>query len=418
MIPGILRPVYTVFSGENTWSEFFSGLRTLPFGGDEDSTVSRFERAFARFTGRRHGAAFGSGRMALYAILEVLEIGPGDEVILQAFTCNVVPRAILARGATPVYVDIDPVTFNMDCAGLAAALGERTRAVIVQHTFGVPPDVVGLRKALSGHRVAVIEDCAHGFRPLPTGALGDVRGFSFFSTDHTKPLNTHVGGVACCDSDTHAQRIAALAGGARRLGFFGRKRLMLSFLLEFIGHRPSLYPITRFGLSILTRLRLPFTWADHHAIAGSGRNSGLYRMTGFQAQLGLSQLERVEANMAHRCAMFQHLEGKLGWYCTGRAYPVLRYAMLVEDRDGFIRSVAGGLARSIWFDAPVSGGAAVYADVLYVAGQCPVAERVAAHVVNIAISSKVPSAAFEHIQRANAAIHRIDIAGIRSGVSK
>ena len=417
MIPGMLRPVYTVFSGENTWPEFFAGLWALPFGGDNDTAVSRFEKAFARFTGRRHGAAFGSGRMALYAILESLDIGPGDEVILQAFTCNVVPRAILARGATPVYVDIDPVTFNMDCAGLSAALGERTRAVIVQHTFGVPPDVAGLHQSLSGHQVAVIEDCAHGFRPLPSGALGDKRGFSFFSTDHTKPLNTHVGGVACCDSDAHAERIAALAGGARRLGFFRRKRLLLSFLLEFIGHRPWLYPISRFGLAILTRLRLPFTWADHHAITGRGRNSGLYRMTGFQARLGLSQLERVEANMAHRCAMFNRLEGELGWYGTGRSYPVLRYAMLVEDRDGFIRSVAGGLARSVWFDAPVSGGAAVYADVRYVPGQCPVAERVAAHIVNIAISSKVPAAAFERIHRAGVEIHRIDIAGIRSGVS-
>lgn len=417
MRPSVLSPTYTVFSGENSWSEFFSGLWALLFGRDDDSTVARFEEAFARFIGRRHGSAFGSGRMALYAILESLDIGPNDEVILQAFTCNVVPRAILARGAAPVYVDIDPVTFNMDAASLAAALGERTRAVIVQHTFGVPPDVTKLRQSMAGRDLAVIEDCAHAFKPLSSGELGDGRGFSFFSTDHTKPLNTHVGGLACCDSDAHAERIAALASSARRLGFFTRKRLLLTFLLEFIGHRPSLYPVLRFGLALLTRLRVPFTWADHHEIAGSGKHSGLYRMSAFQARLGLSQLTRVEANIAHRCAVFRRLERELGWYGTDQVYPALRYAMLVQNREQFGHSVTGGLARSVWFDAPVSGGAAVFADVRYKPGQCPVAERVAAHVVNIPISAKIPAAVFEQFRRSDVNRYRADDAPARAGAT-
>lgn len=417
MMSSFPRPIYTVFSGENVWSEFFSGLWELPFGSDDDNTVVSFEKAFARFTDRRHGSAFGSGRMALYSILESLDIGPNDEVILQAFTCNVVPRAILARRATPVYVDIDPVTFNMDSASLEAALSERTRAVIVQHTFGVPPDVAKLRQSLAGHEVAVIEDCAHAFKPLPSGALGDGRGFSFFSTDHTKPLNTHVGGVACCDSDIHAERIAVLASGARRLGFFDRKRLLLSFLLEFVGHRPRIYPVLRFGLALLTLLRTPFTWADNHAITGSGKHSGLFRMTAFQARLGLSQLTRVEVNIAHRRAVFQRLERDLGWYGTDQAYPALRYAMMVQDREKYYGSVTGGLDRSVWFDAPVSGGVAVYADVRYDPGQCPVAERVAAHIVNIPISSKIPAAVFEQFRCSDFNWYRIDDAATRSGVT-
>jgi dTDP-4-amino-4,6-dideoxygalactose transaminase len=287
-------------------------------------------------------------------------------------------------------VDIDPVTFNMDPTGLAGALNERTRAVIVQHTFGVPPDIESLRPSLAGREIAVIEDCAHAFKPLSRGALGDRRGFSFFSTDHTKPLNTYVGGVACCDSDVHAERIAAIAAGARRLGYFERKRLQLSFLLEFAGHRPWMYPASRFGLALLALLRVPFVWADHHAITGSGQHSGLYRMSAFQAQLGLHQLDRVEANMDHRRAIFQRLERELGWYGTDVPYPALRYAMMVRDREQFYRSAAEGFARSVWFDAPVSGGPAVFADVRYEPGQCPVAERVAAHVVNIPISAKIP----------------------------
>lgn len=395
------HPIYTVFAGENDWVELSIALRSLILGDPKESTVSSFEDCFGRFVGRKHAAAFGAGRMALFAILKTLRIGPGDEVILQGFTCNVVPRAILAAGATPVWVDIDPSTFNMDPDALARALGSRTRAVIVQHTFGIPPNARAIRDVCRGKDIAIIEDCAHAFLPLQTEDLGDPRGFSFFSTDHTKPINTHVGGVACTDSEPHARELARIAKGSRHLGYLASKRMQLTFLLEVLGHHPWLYPVMRVGLAVLTRLGFPFLWPDDHSIEGSGHGAGLFGMTPLQAELGIRQLQKANLNMEHRRKAFKALETALGWYGTARLHPVLRYAFTVRDRKAFYRAVDRSLRESTWFDSPVSGGGPVFQEVGYLPGSCPVAEWVAAHVVNIPIHSRIPTAlyaGFDHLK--------------------
>ncbi|HIE26284.1 TPA: hypothetical protein EYP66_03250, partial [Candidatus Poribacteria bacterium] len=84
---------------------------------------------------------FFRGRVALYAILKALNIGPGDEVATQAFTCVAVPEGIMASGARPVWVDIEVDGYNMDAEDLRRKLTLRTRAIIVQHTYGIPADM-------------------------------------------------------------------------------------------------------------------------------------------------------------------------------------------------------------------------------------------------------------------------------------
>ena len=408
----MFRSFYTVFAGENQWPEFFKTFKVLLSRGSSGFLVSRFETSFASFVGRRHATAFGSGRMALFAILKALDITSEDEVVLQAFTCNVVPRVIKETGATPVYVDIDPRTFNMDMDLLEAAVTERTRAVIVQHTFGITPDSDRLRDILAGRNIAVIEDCAHAFRPLPNGALGNTNGFAFFSTDHTKPLNTHVGGVACCNSKEHSKRIIELASEAKSLNFLQEKKLQISFLLEFMTHRPSLYSIMRFPMAILIRCGFFFTWSDHHAINGAGKDSGIYRMTDFQAMLGLSQLEQVQDNISHRKAVFSILEEKFGWFQEENIAPLLRYAMCVQNQEEFHNSMPATLSQSIWFESPVSGGSAVFADTDYAIGKCPVAEKVCLSVVNIPINRKIPISVYQKLK----SIRTMDVASLQQNV--
>src|SRR5207302_4048887 len=98
------------------------------------AAVRRFEAAFARAVGTADAVSFAASRMALYAILEALGIGAGDEVIVPAFTCVVVPNAVRYRGATPVFVDIDRASWNIDPLAVERAITPRTRAVLVQHT--------------------------------------------------------------------------------------------------------------------------------------------------------------------------------------------------------------------------------------------------------------------------------------------
>jgi perosamine synthetase len=113
---------------------------------------------------------FGSGREALCALLRARKIQAGDEVIVQAYTCVVVPNAILAAGGTPVYADIDPATLNLNADTVRSVLTDKTRAVICQHTFGIPAPLAELRALCDKRGIPLIEDCAH---VLPDPGMAD-----------------------------------------------------------------------------------------------------------------------------------------------------------------------------------------------------------------------------------------------------
>src|SRR5689334_23149354 len=106
---------------------------------------------------------FWKGRVALYSILSALDVKENDELIRPAFTCVVVPNAIIYLGAKPVYVDIDPSTYNMDVSKLESKITGKTKVIIAQNTFGLSPDIDSIVSIASRHKIAVIEDCAHGF---------------------------------------------------------------------------------------------------------------------------------------------------------------------------------------------------------------------------------------------------------------
>src|SRR5690349_4196963 len=106
--------------------------------------ISRYEKSFANYLGVASAHTFWKGRVALYAILKAMQIGPGDEVILPAFTCVVVPNAVRFTGATPVYVDIASGTYNIDPEAIVKVVTPNTRAIVVQHTFGISADLHAL----------------------------------------------------------------------------------------------------------------------------------------------------------------------------------------------------------------------------------------------------------------------------------
>ncbi|MEO8086120.1 MAG: aminotransferase class I/II-fold pyridoxal phosphate-dependent enzyme, partial [Bacteroidota bacterium] len=103
------------------------------------------------------------GRVGLYALLKSMNVGKGDEVIIPAFTCIVVPNAILYLGAKPVYVDIDNRTYNINVDLIEEKITPRTKVIIAQNTFGLPPDIETILKIGQKNNLRVLEDCTHGF---------------------------------------------------------------------------------------------------------------------------------------------------------------------------------------------------------------------------------------------------------------
>ena len=163
--------------------------------------VAAFEQAFARRHERRHAVAVTSGTTALHLALAALGIGPGDEVIVPAFTWVATANAALYVGATPVFVDVEADSYNIDCTAIADAMTPRTRAIIPVHLFGLCADMDGVRTAIP-EGVRVVEDaaCAAGaaYKGRPAGSMGDVGCYSFHPR---KSITTGEGGMLVTDDD-------------------------------------------------------------------------------------------------------------------------------------------------------------------------------------------------------------------------
>src|SRR6478609_9317703 len=126
--------------------------------------VAELEERFAAFIGARHAIAVSNGTVALMCIFEGLRLGPGDEVITVGHTFNATVSSILSTGATPVFVDIDAETFDIDVDRVVAAITRRTRAIVPVHLFGLPADMDAITEIATQHGIAIVEDAcqAHG----------------------------------------------------------------------------------------------------------------------------------------------------------------------------------------------------------------------------------------------------------------
>ena len=172
--------------------------------------AQQYKTAIATYlnTSSEHIYLYYKGRVALYAILKAMQVQQGDEVIIPAFTCVVVPNAIKYLGATPVYVDIDPVTYNADMQCLKRAITEHTKVIICQNTFGLSSNVEEIQSLARSRQIYTIEDCTHGFggtyHGKPNGSYCDA---AFYSTQWNKPFSTGVGGFALVQNQMLQQRM-------------------------------------------------------------------------------------------------------------------------------------------------------------------------------------------------------------------
>jgi perosamine synthetase len=226
----------------------------------EGPFINQFEEKFAARVDRKHGVAVCNGTAALDAAVEALGIGPGDEVILPAFTIISCIGQIVRAGAKPVLVDSDPATWNMDVSQIKGKITPRTKAIMVVHIYGLPVDMDPVLDIARRHGLKVIEDAAemHGqdYKGRPCGSFGDISTFSFYPNKH---ITTGEGGMIVTNDDRLAEECRSL----RNLCFQPQKR----FVHERLG------------------------WN--------------LRMTNMQAALGLAQLERLDEFVTRKRHMGQ-----------------------------------------------------------------------------------------------------------------
>lgn len=171
------------------------------------TVVSDFEQQFADYVGTEHGIGCNSGTDALYLSLLALNLGPNDEVITASFTFFATAEVITLTGAKPVFVDIDPATFNLDPQLIEAAITPQTKAIIPVHLFGQPVNMTEVMAIAEKYNLAVIEDCAQAtgaeWQGQRVGSWGKTGAFSFFPTKNLGGCGDG-GAVTCKDPDLAA----------------------------------------------------------------------------------------------------------------------------------------------------------------------------------------------------------------------
>ena len=169
--------------------------------------VTELEDQFRKYLGVKHAFAFNSGRTALMAILKALDLSLGDEVMVQAFTCNAAVNPIIWTGLRPIYIDCDD-TFNIDAGDLVKKSTQKTKAVMVQHTFGTPAGMDKILEICRQNNLILIEDCAHSLGAEYNGQrVGTFGRASFFSFGRDKIISSVYGGMAVTDEDGLAEKI-------------------------------------------------------------------------------------------------------------------------------------------------------------------------------------------------------------------
>jgi dTDP-4-amino-4,6-dideoxygalactose transaminase len=239
--------------------------------------VAQFEEAFAAAVGAGHAVAVSSATGGLHVALLAAGIGPGDEVITTPMTWAATGNMILAVGATPVLVDVDPDTLQIDPVAVGRAVGRRTKAILPVHFAGQPADLDALRAIADRHGLALIEDAAHAlgsrYRGRPIGGGTTAAVFSFHPI---KAITTGEGGMVTTDDPALAERLR---------------------LLRFHG-------IARDAWSRYGKRGTP----DYEIVALGFK----YNMTDIQAALGLAQLARLEEFLEARTRI-------AGWYTDALA---------------------------------------------------------------------------------------------------
>ncbi|MEU4327257.1 DegT/DnrJ/EryC1/StrS family aminotransferase [Nonomuraea dietziae] len=193
-----------------------SGLWGATQGG---SVVSDLTAAFAALSGVPYGVAVGNATLGLFAALRGLGVGPGDEVVIPAYTFVASATSVLLTGATPVIVDVDPVDLHLSTAAVEAAITSRTTAVMPVHLAGSPADMDPINDLAADYGLVVVEDAAqaHGatYRGRPIGGLGDAGVYSFQAS---KAMTAGEGGLIVCREESAYEAIWSVCNLGRKLG--------------------------------------------------------------------------------------------------------------------------------------------------------------------------------------------------------
>lgn len=356
-----------------------------------DSTVNLQKRLEDIFQSKEL-YLFNRGREALYFALQTLSITEGDEVIIQAMTCVAVAAPILSLKAKPVYVDINQDDFNIDLVDLEKKITSKTKAIVVQHTFGNIADVKKISEIVKARNIYVIEDCAHLFyTDYSKTDINKYSDISFFSFAQDKGISAVQGGLVIINN-SKIKNIAMnqylnVENQSKSQGMYNAKYIRLWSMIKKYYFTPILPFQSRITLG--KTLVMIFRWLGlikQQATSTIDTNLSLNRISEVQSALFLNQLDKCEAMNKRREEITEIYNGKLNSNIINKTdtryllrYPVLlSNPVVVMQQLKMHKYICGRWYNSIVF--PIHKN---LDKVGYVFGSCPRAEALTRGILNL-----------------------------------
>jgi perosamine synthetase len=363
-----------------------------PWEWTQGHANKRVEEWFGKRFPNHRTLSFNSGRSAFLAILKAFDIHEGDEVMVQAFTCVAVPNSVLWAGARPVYIDIDS-TLNMDVDDAEKKMTKKTRAIVVQHTLGIPARMDRISAFAKKNNLLVIEDCAHSLGATSKGEnVGSMGDAAFFSFGRDKVVSSVFGGMAIIhkryeEQWTKLKDFHKLSPKPKKFWIFQQllHPVIFSMILPFytIG-------IGKVILVLCQRLKLLSIPVYPEEKIAKKPHDFPAKYPNALAHLLINQLKKLERyNDNRKVRAHYYLESlKDNSHVELLSYPegsiFLRFPILLSDpKATSLKAKKAGILIGNWYHNTIDPIGVDFRKIFYVPGSCPFAEHVAKRIINL-----------------------------------
>lgn len=338
------------------------------------------------------------GRVALYSILKAMGVNSEDEVILPALTCVVVPNAIKYLEAKPVYVDINPSTYNMDCNQIEKKITCKTKVIIIQNTYGLTSDLDRIIDLAKKHNIYTIEDCCHGFGGTYNGkANGTKADAAFFSTQWNKPFSTGLGGFALINNEILKPKLEIFNNTLSEPSL--ADKIWLHILLvakKYLVNNSTYWMMIRLYRYLSKSNLILGSSSGEELESPKMPKDYLKKMSTVQAREGISNLKKFDSLLKLRkknaLVYSRYLKNIGKTYVDEKLFnnhSFLKYPILVNDRESFfIIAEKNRVTLGDWFLSPLHPVRKSFELWDFNDNDYPVAKEIASKVLNLPTDCK------------------------------
>jgi len=371
----------------------------------DEGLVDKFEKKVQQVLNfRQPGISFAAARMCLLNLLLSLNLKPKDEVIMLGFSCYAVAEAIIVSGARPVYSDIDMKTLGSELNSISKLITKRTKVVIAQHSFGIPCRIQEIRKLCNENNLFLVEDCALVFNQFShtnaefVGKFGDA---SIFSFDHTKPINSIIGGIIFCEDNSLRSKVLEKHRLAKPIDVSMKSALINQVYIEQKYYNPekySSYQWLQYLYKLFSRITFkprPFFLEviENHNDLKNLKNRYSSILPTSSAYIGTQQLNSWHEIANNRKKLFYKILKIVKESHFDISYPQAydfepdlhpcRFVFFTEDQELLLKLSKLVELKDSWFDQPIISPSRDLKKYGYNLGDCPNSENVCKKIYNI-----------------------------------